>query len=305
MSPKQQQNNAQRSKQSENAYNVLADLPHDGSTPTFDGRDGKVDEVDGNFAGKPFQSVVLAGSPVLSASTQQLPMTQQLVEQYRAYAARMDHYRNGSKPTSDGSDGKGDGVDGNFTGKASQCVVPAGSPAPPASTPQQQATAEQSRFSDYHRSCVSAINKAIAVDDNYATLDQLFHDNQAEFTGASLLGIQQIHRDTQRRFNTLDDTIRNNSDEMRHRFDVMMTKFNDLLFENPTLRKAYNSTRAETAALKAAVDALMKKINEQQQVISAPPAPNLTASSSAMDLFIYLFINSYTHPTVRLWRNLQ
>ncbi|KAI5807791.1 hypothetical protein BZA77DRAFT_362944 [Pyronema omphalodes] len=62
-----------------------------------------------------------------------------------------------------------------------------------------------------------------------------------------------------------------------------MTKFNDLLFENATLRTAYDSTQAETAALKAAVDALTKKIDEQQQVISAPPSPNLTASSSAME----------------------
>ncbi|KAI5808460.1 hypothetical protein BZA77DRAFT_362108 [Pyronema omphalodes] len=51
------------------------DLPHEGSDPTFDGRDGKVDEVDGNFAGKPLQSVVLAGSPVPPAIPQKQPAT--------------------------------------------------------------------------------------------------------------------------------------------------------------------------------------------------------------------------------------
>ncbi|KAI5808457.1 hypothetical protein BZA77DRAFT_362210 [Pyronema omphalodes] len=57
MSPKHSHSNARRSKRSENAYTALMDLPHDGSNPTFDGRDRKGDEVDGNFTGKPFQSV--------------------------------------------------------------------------------------------------------------------------------------------------------------------------------------------------------------------------------------------------------
>ena len=206
MSPKQRQNNARRSKRYENAYNVLADPPHDGPNPIIDGGDGIVDEVDGNFAGKPFQSVVLAGSPVPSASTKQ-----------------------------------------------------------------KQATTEPSLFSKYRRQIVSAVNEAASHDDNYATLDQLFADNWTEFIGASYLGVHQTYQDTQRRFNTLEESIRNNNDAIHGRFDVMMTKFNDLLFENATLREAYNSTQAETAALKAAVDALTKKIDEQQQVISAPP----------------------------------
>ncbi|KAI5810641.1 hypothetical protein BZA77DRAFT_360857 [Pyronema omphalodes] len=77
-----------------------------------------------------------------------------------------------------------------------------------------------------------------------------------------------------------------------------MTKFNDLLFENATLRAAYDSTQAETTALKAAVDALTKKIDEQQQVFSVTPSPSLTASSSAMEEMT-MNLGLTTPPTTR------
>ncbi|KAI5814588.1 hypothetical protein BZA77DRAFT_356374 [Pyronema omphalodes] len=181
MSPKQRQNNTQRSKRSENAYNVLADLPHDGSNSTFDGRDGIVDEVDGNSAGEPLQNVVLAGSPV-----------------------------------------------------------------PAASTDQQQATTTRS-------------------------------------LALSLLGVNQDNKETHRRFGTVEEKMYDISDHINDRFDAGLAKLNDLHGENAKLCTAYHSTQAETAALKAAVAALTKRIDEQQQVISAPPSPHLTASSSAME----------------------
>ncbi|KAI5808323.1 hypothetical protein BZA77DRAFT_362710 [Pyronema omphalodes] len=172
MSPKQRQNNAQQSKWSENAYHVLADLPHDGSTPTFDGRDGKIDEVDGNSAGKPFQSMVLAGSPVPSPSTHQQQTTPEhnrcrdfrrdlvtamrdaiekdnndssfsaLFCQHEPLFTRSpllpDLPHDGSTPTFDGRDGKVDEVDGYSAGKPFQSMVLAGSPVPSPSTHQQQ-----------------------------------------------------------------------------------------------------------------------------------------------------------------------
>jgi hypothetical protein len=52
--------------------------------------------------------------------------------------------------------------------------------------------------------------------------------------------------------------------------------------ENTVLRKAYHTSRGETALLKAAVDTLMKKLDENS-AISAPPSPETTTTSTAME----------------------
>jgi hypothetical protein len=52
--------------------------------------------------------------------------------------------------------------------------------------------------------------------------------------------------------------------------------------ENTALCEAYCASREETAALKAAVDALMKKL-EENTVISTPPSPDTMASSTTME----------------------
>jgi hypothetical protein len=48
------------------------------------------------------------------------------------------------------------------------------------------------------------------------------------------------------------------------------------------LRKAYHSCREETAVLKAAVDTLMMKLDENI-AISTPPSPETATTSSAME----------------------
>jgi hypothetical protein len=55
-----------------------------------------------------------------------------------------------------------------------------------------------------------------------------------------------------------------------------------VLNQNTALRMAYNASRAEMAALKAAVDALTQKL-DQHIAIPAPPSPDLTASSTTID----------------------
>jgi uncharacterized protein YhaN len=55
-----------------------------------------------------------------------------------------------------------------------------------------------------------------------------------------------------------------------------------VLNQNTTLRAAYDTSREETAALKAAVDALIQKL-DQHIAIPAPPSPDLTASSTTME----------------------
>jgi hypothetical protein len=55
-----------------------------------------------------------------------------------------------------------------------------------------------------------------------------------------------------------------------------------VLNDNTELRAAYHASRAETAALKAAVDTLTPKFDEQI-AIPAPPWPDLMASSTMME----------------------
>jgi hypothetical protein len=55
-----------------------------------------------------------------------------------------------------------------------------------------------------------------------------------------------------------------------------------VLTDKIVLHAAYNASRAETAALKAAVDTLTWKFNEQI-TIPAPPSPDLTASSTMIE----------------------
>ncbi|KAI5812609.1 hypothetical protein BZA77DRAFT_359005 [Pyronema omphalodes] len=235
MSPKQRQNNAQRSKRTEKAYNVLANLPHDGSNSTFDGRDGIVDGVDGNSAAEHLQNVVMAGSPVPSASTDQ-----------------------------------------------------------------QQATTTRSLYM-WRRKMIQFILEAFGTGDE-RHLDRSSQINHSRISALTLLGVNQDNKETHRRFNTVKEKMYNITDHINDRFDAVLAKLNDLHSANAKLRTAYDSTQAKSAALKAAVAALKKKIDKQQQVISAPPAPNLTASSSAMFAVIlwscphYYFVGPVVQP---------
>jgi hypothetical protein len=55
-----------------------------------------------------------------------------------------------------------------------------------------------------------------------------------------------------------------------------------VLNQNTALRVAYDTSREETAALKATVDALIQKL-DQHIAIPPPPSPDLTASCTTME----------------------
>ncbi|KAI5809334.1 hypothetical protein BZA77DRAFT_361785 [Pyronema omphalodes] len=95
--------------------------------------------------------------------------------------------------------------------------------------------------------------------------------NHSRISALSLLGVNQDNKETHRRFDTDEEKMYDISHHINDRFDAVLAKLNDLHSENAKLRAAYDCTQAETAALKAAVAALTGKIDEQQQVISAPP----------------------------------
>jgi hypothetical protein len=95
------------------------------------------------------------------------------------------------------------------------------------------------------------------------------------YSAASLCAVEQAHIETQLWLAEIEDTVNNNFDKLLQEIDAAWT-------ENTALREAYRASREETAALRAAVDALTKKIDETTTT-TAPPSPATTTSSTAME----------------------
>jgi hypothetical protein len=96
-----------------------------------------------------------------------------------------------------------------------------------------------------------------------------------QYSAARLCAIEQANVEIQRCLNTFEDNVYNNFVNLLQRMDAAWTK-------NTALREAYCASREEMAALKAAVDTLTWKIDEQV-TIPAPPSPDLSASPTTME----------------------
>jgi septation ring formation regulator EzrA len=96
-----------------------------------------------------------------------------------------------------------------------------------------------------------------------------------QYSAAGLCAVEQAHIETQLRLTKFEDTVNNNFDKLLQRMDAAWT-------ENTALREAYRTSREETAALRAAVDSLTKKIDETTTT-TAPPSPATATSSTAME----------------------
>jgi hypothetical protein len=66
------------------------------------------------------------------------------------------------------------------------------------------------------------------------------------------------------------------------KMDNLLQKMNAAWTENTALCEAYRISREKTAALKAAVDTLTKKLDENI-TITTPPSPDTATSSTAME----------------------
>jgi hypothetical protein len=91
----------------------------------------------------------------------------------------------------------------------------------------------------------------------------------------SLYAIEQAHIEIQWHLNSFKDRVNNN-------FNTLLQKMDIAWVENTALCEAYCASREETAALKAAVDALMKRIDENIAT-TAPPSPDTMTSSTMME----------------------
>jgi regulator of replication initiation timing len=95
------------------------------------------------------------------------------------------------------------------------------------------------------------------------------------YSAASLCAIEQAHIETQLCLAKLEDNVNNNFDKLLQKMDAAWT-------ENTALHKAYHTSREETAALKAAVDALRKRI-DRTITTTTPPSPATMSSPTTME----------------------
>jgi hypothetical protein len=80
----------------------------------------------------------------------------------------------------------------------------------------------------------------------------------------------------------MDDRVNVRLEPFYNILEGLLQRMDAVLNDNTELRAAYDASRAETAALKAAVDTLTQKFDEQTAT-PAPPSPDLMASSTTME----------------------
>jgi hypothetical protein len=80
----------------------------------------------------------------------------------------------------------------------------------------------------------------------------------------------------------MDDHANAHLEPLYNILEGALQQMDTVLTDNTVLRAAYDASRAETAAFKAAVDTLTRK-DDEQIAIPAPPSPDLTASSTMME----------------------
>jgi hypothetical protein len=70
--------------------------------------------------------------------------------------------------------------------------------------------------------------------------------------------------------------------DLNSKMDSLLQKMDVAWMENTALREAYRASREETGALNAAVDTLMKELDENTTT-TAPPSPDTTTSSASIE----------------------
>jgi hypothetical protein len=185
-----------------------------------------------------------------------------------AYKALVDLPHNGSDPFTDGRDGKVDGTDKRSAANVPQCTSTIGITAAP--SPQQTPNGDPPLCIW----CCELIAAAVDTIVHNAPLDYspevIYH-----YSATSLCAVEQAHIETQLRLTKLEDNINNNFDKLLQKMDTAWT-------ENTALCEAYPASREETVALTAAVDALMKRIDETITT-TAPPSLATMSSPTTME----------------------
>jgi hypothetical protein len=185
-----------------------------------------------------------------------------------AYKALVDLPHDGSDPFTDGRDGKVDGPDERSAANTPQRASAVGTTAAP--SPQQTPNGDPPLRVWHHELIAAAVNTIVYDTPMDCSPEVIYH-----YSAASLCAIEQAHIETQLRLTKLEDNVNNNFNKLLQKMDVAWT-------ENTALRKAYRTSREETAALKAAVDALMKRIDETITT-TVPPSQATMSSPTTME----------------------
>jgi valyl-tRNA synthetase len=200
-----------------------------------------------------------------------------------AYKALVDLPHDGSDPFTDGRDGKVDGSDGKSAVNAPQCVSAAESTAEASTQPPPDAAPDQSWHESLAREAIAA----------YIGTLKRGPENTFEYSAATLVAITDHHYHIQKCIQATDnflksqtklseDFIYKNFQTVNRKLNLLLEKVDTVVQENTALRKAHEDSRKEKAALQAAVDNLTCKLDEQT-AISAPPSPEIMASSTTME----------------------
>jgi SMC interacting uncharacterized protein involved in chromosome segregation len=75
---------------------------------------------------------------------------------------------------------------------------------------------------------------------------------------------------------------------LNSKIDTLLHKMDATCTENTVLRQAYHASREETAALKAAVDTLMKKLDKNIATTILPSPETITSPSAIEEMMMQL-----------------
>jgi hypothetical protein len=180
----------------------------------------------------------------------------------------VDLPHNGSDPFTDGRDGKVDGTDKRSAANTPQCAsaIETTAAAPPQQTPNRDPPLRV-----WHHRLIAAVVNTIVYDDPI----DCGPETHFQYSAATLCAIDQANIEIQWHLTTFKDNVYNSFDNLLQKMDTAWT-------ENTALCEAYRASREETAALKAAVDALTKRIDETIAT-TAPPSPDTMTSSTMME----------------------
>jgi hypothetical protein len=180
----------------------------------------------------------------------------------------VDPPNDGNNLSLDGGDGKVDGTDKRSTVNAPQCASATETPA--AASPLQTPTGDP-RLRIWHlRLIVAAVNIIVHND-----LIDCSPENHFQYSTTSLCIVEQANIKIQWHLTTFEDNVYNTFDKLLQKMDAAWT-------ENTALCKAYCTSREETVGLKAAMDTLMKRIDETIAA-TMPPLPDTATSFTMME----------------------
>jgi hypothetical protein len=202
-----------------------------------------------------------------------------------AFQALVDPPNDGNNLSFDGGDENTDGCDENTV-----VTTPPRDSGPPASpnTPNKRIAIQQWLQAMQDGLMLSCPPEALAE----PGVPQLLHLSAA--THLVLMDIRDGNMKAQREDEacliTIDNKVKGlKTDQHLHlkdlnsKMDCLLQKMDAAWMENTTLREAYRASREEMAALKAAIDTLMKKLDENIAT-TAPPSPDTATSSTSMEV---------------------